>query len=266
MAATAGASSFGRAMQIQWRVIGALLMREIITRYGRDNLGFLWLFVEPMLFTLGVTALWTAFSLHQAFALPIVAFAITGYSSVLVWRNCASRCAMAIPPNVGLLYHRNVRVLDLLAARIILECAGATASFALLSALWIALEWMEPPADMVLVLAGWLFLVWFGAALALCVGALTAYSEIVERLWHPTSYFLFPISGAVFMVEWLPARLQEAALWVPMVNAVEILRAGYFGPAVRTRFETGYLVFACMALTLVGLALVRDAGRRVDMQ
>ena len=27
-------------------------MREIITRYGRNNIGFLWLFVEPLLLTL----------------------------------------------------------------------------------------------------------------------------------------------------------------------------------------------------------------------
>ena len=88
-------TSFARSLRIQLRVIGALLMREIITRYGRANLGFVWLFVEPMIFTLGVTALWAGFGLHKHSALPIVAFGVTGYSSVLLWRNCASRCAMA---------------------------------------------------------------------------------------------------------------------------------------------------------------------------
>src|SRR6185436_16405858 len=115
------ANSFSASLRIQFRVIGALLMREIITRYGRDNLGFLWLFVEPMLFTVGVTALWTLLSLHQTFSLPIVAFAVTGYSTVLLWRNCASRCAWAINPNLGLLHHRNVKVLDLFITRILLE-------------------------------------------------------------------------------------------------------------------------------------------------
>ena len=43
---------------IQKRVISALLMREILTRYGRHNIGFLWLFAEPMIFTVGVTVLW----------------------------------------------------------------------------------------------------------------------------------------------------------------------------------------------------------------
>jgi len=84
-----------RSLQIQMRVIGALLMREIITRYGRDNLGFLWLFLEPMIFTAGVSAVWSITrNLHTA-NLSIVAFAVTGYSAVLLWRNCASRCCMA---------------------------------------------------------------------------------------------------------------------------------------------------------------------------
>jgi len=72
------------------------LMREIITRFGRENLGVLWLVAEPMLFTLGVTTLWTAAGLHRGSPIPIVAFAVTGYSSVLMWRNSANRSGGAI--------------------------------------------------------------------------------------------------------------------------------------------------------------------------
>ena len=48
------------SLAVQWRVTHALLIRELITRYGRNNVGFLWLFLEPMLFTLAITAVWTA--------------------------------------------------------------------------------------------------------------------------------------------------------------------------------------------------------------
>jgi len=259
-------TSFARSLQIQFRVIGALLMREIITRYGRDNLGFLWLFVEPMLFTLFVTALWTTTGLAHGRDLPIVAFAVTGYSSVLLWRNCANRCVMAIPPNLGLLYHRNVRVLDLFISRILLEIAGATISFVVLATFFTAFGWMEPPADVVGMLYGWLFLGWFAAALALVVGALTAYTEVAERLWHPISYILFPLSGALFMVDWLPSNFQKFVLILPMVHGVEMLRGGYFGSAVRTHFDVGYLFVACLVMTLIGLALVKDAGLRVEVE
>ena len=84
-------TSLLRSLRIQMRVIGALLMREVLTRYGRHNIGFLWLFIEPMLFTLGVTALWTFSNVHHGSNIPIVAFAVTGYSSVLLWRNMPGR-------------------------------------------------------------------------------------------------------------------------------------------------------------------------------
>lgn len=121
------------SLEIQCRVVGALLMREIATRYGRHNIGFLWLFVEPMLFTLGITALWTLFQAVHGSHIPIAAFALTGYSSVLLWRNMAGRCIGAMGPNMSLMYHRNVKAIDVYGARVILEVIGATMSFLVLS-------------------------------------------------------------------------------------------------------------------------------------
>jgi ABC-type polysaccharide/polyol phosphate export permease len=259
-------ATFVRSLAIQRRVLYALLMREVITRFGRDNLGVLWLVAEPMVFTLGVAALWTAVGLQHGSSLPIIAFAITGYSSVLLWRNCASRCAMAIESNKGLLYHRNVRVIDVFLTRILLEVAGATGSFILLAIFFTWFEWMPLPVDPLKVVFGWIMLAWFGASLALLIGAGTAYSPIAERLWHPAAYLLFPLSGAAFMVDWLPPRFQEGVLLLPMVHGVEVLRDGYFGNAVRTHYSLGYMAMCCLVLTLLGLYLVREAGRRVETQ
>src|SRR5713226_4637310 len=112
--ATTSELSFFRSLAIQSRVLHALLMRELITRYGRDNLGVLWLVGEPMIFTLGVATLWSAAGLSHGTAIPIVAFAVTGYSSVLMWRNAASYCSHGVESNKPLLYHRNVQVIDVL--------------------------------------------------------------------------------------------------------------------------------------------------------
>ena len=240
-------------------------MREIITRYGRDNLGFLWLFVEPMLFTVGVTTLWTVGGMNHGSGLPIVAFALSGYSSVLLWRNMPGRCVMAIPSNLGLLYHHNVRVFDLFLTRIVLEFVGASTSFTVLGIFFISMGWMSPPVDFMGVLIGWFLLTWFGAALAMVVGALTVYSEVVERLWHPTQYLMFPLSGAAFMVEWLPTNLQNVVLVIPMVHGTEILREGYFGPNIRTHYDLSYIIISCLLMSLAALVLVRDAGRRVEV-
>lgn len=256
--------SFAASLRVQWRVIWALLMREVITRFGRENLGVLWLIAEPATFTLGVAALWTAAGLSHGSSLPIVSFAITGYSSVLMWRNTASRCNSAIHQNFNLLYHRNVQVIDVFVTRILLEIAGTTASFAVLSMFFIAIGVISPPEDVLMVIAGWLMLAWFGAALGLLLGAATTYSELVDRIWHPTSYLLFPLSGAAFMVEWLPPRAQEVVLLLPMVHGVEMVREGFFGDKVRTHYDVAYMAMVCLVLTLLGLMLARDAERRIE--
>lgn len=261
---TAGGANLADCWRVQRRVIGALLMREVLTRYGRHNIGFLWLFVEPMLFTLGVVALWTLAQAQHHSQLPIVAFAVTGYSSVLLWRNMPGRCIGGVGPNLALMYHRNVKVLDVFVARLLLEAAGATMSFAVLALLFWFIGWMEPPEDALTVLGAWVLLAWFGASLALVLGALAERSDLVEKFWHPAAYLLFPLSGAAFLVDAFSPQVQEFLLWLPMVHGVELLREGWFGSAIRAHYDVGYLAGWCAGLTLLGLAQVRDISRRIS--
>lgn len=257
-------SSFWRSLVLQRRVLHALMMREIITRFGRKNLGVLWLVAEPMMFTVGVATLWVTAGLHHGSPIPIVALAVTGYSSVLMWRNSATRSAEAIAQNKPLLYHRNVLLLDVLLTRIVIEIGGATGSFIVLSLLFIYIGWMPGPLDLFEVLTGWFMLAWFGSSLALLVGAGSALSEIVERVWHPAAYLLFPLSGAAFMVDWLPTNMQKAVLLLPMVHGTEMLREGFFGNVVKTHYSLGYMAACCLTMSLGGLYLTHQASRRVE--
>ena len=252
------------SLAIQRRVIGALLLREVITRYGRHNIGVLWLVVEPMLFTLGVTVLWTFAKLHTMVDIPIVAFAVTGYSSVLIWRNAASRCSKAIEPNLSLMYHRNVKVIDIFLARILLEIAGGISSLIVLTAVFSSIGAMSWPVDLIVVACGLFLLAWFATALGLIVGAVSERSEAFERVWHIFTYLMFPLSGAVFMVHWLPTAAKDVIISIPMVHATEMIRHGYFGDAILTYEQPSYFAVCNLILTLIGLALVRETGRRVQ--
>lgn len=251
------------ALRIQVRVVDALLRREMLTRFGRHNIGFLWLFVEPMIFTIGVTILWTATKSVHGSDLPISSFALTGYSSVLLWRNMPGRCIGALQNNLALMYHRNIQVGDIYLARLLLEFGGATISFASLSVLFIAIEWMEPPEDFLKVAAGWMLLAWFGSALAIALGALSHMSELVDKLWHPFSYLLFPLSGATFIVAALPQFAQDIVLWIPTVHGIEFVREGFFGTRARAIYDLGYLIPFNLVLSLVALIALRYVARRV---
>lgn len=259
----AGLTGLGRSLIIQRRVIWALMMREILTRYGRHNIGFLWLFAEPMLFTVGVTILWTATKTVHGSDLPIVAFAITGYSSVLLWRNMPSRTIGSLAPNLSLLYHRNVRPLDIYLSRLALEAAGGTTSFVVLGLFFYFIGWLEPPEDVLRITGGWLMLAWFGGALALFLGALSETSEIVEKIWHPAAYFMFPLSGAAFLLDTVPQTARNFLLWLPMVHGVEYIREGYFGSQITTYYDMHYMALCNIGLTLLGFAQARIISRTV---
>lgn len=246
------------ALKIQLRVIGALLMREIITRFGRHNVGFLWLFLEPMLFTTGAALVWSATQHLHGSRLQIIPFIVTGYSTLLLWRNCSFRGIKAIESNRSLLNHRNVKLMDIFAARMLLEVSGVTASFLAVMMVLFATGSIAAPHDVLVMLGGWLLMAWFSVNLGVILGCLSERTDLVERLWHPVSYFLLPVSGAFFMVSWLPGGWRGAIGLVPMVNATEMLRAGFFGPGTTTFFDAWYTTVFCACMSLVALLLVRD--------
>ena len=258
--------ALARAFAIQRRVVWALFLRETLTRYGRHNIGFLWLFLEPAVFTLGITVFWTLTKALHGSTLPIVPFAITGYSTVLMWRNMPGRLSKAVEPNLGLMHHRNVRLLDIYFARLLLEIGGVTMSFTFLTLIFYAVGMTDLPENVLEVLGGWALIVWFGAGLGLTIGSLSEQSEVVERLWHPATYFLFPLSGAAFIVDALPKVMQDFVLWIPMVHCTEIIREGFFGSAFHAHYSLPYVVWCNALLTLFGLVNTASVSRGIILE
>lgn len=260
-----GPASLFESLQIQVRVVRALIMREILTRYGRHNIGFMWLFAEPMLFTLGVTALWTLMGHSKGHGISITAFVLTGYSALLLWRNVPARCVLALQPNFSLMFHRGVQPIDVYFARIALEVIGATMSFVLLTISLHALELVSLPYDYLTVWGAWALLSWYAACVGLLIGALSERTEVVEKLWHPMMYLLVPLSGSFFMASALPPAVRDTLLFLPTVHCNEMLRAGFFGPAYEWYYSVGYVVVFNMFLMLFGLSQVRYVSRHLTL-
>ena len=173
------------------------------------------------------------------------------------------RCIFAIEPNKSLLFHRYVKIIDIFISRLLLEGAGATLSFTILGSLFTYLGWMSLPEDVLQVIGGWLMVAWFGMALGIMLGALAQSSELVDRLWHPIAYLVFPLSGAGFMVDALPTQFQNAVLYLPMVHGVEYLREGYFGSKVNAHYDMGYMATINLLLTFWALLQTKHASRKV---
>ncbi|WP_386693719.1 ABC transporter permease [Lonepinella sp. MS14435] len=250
-----------RSFVIQGRVLRALLMREIITRYGRRNIGFMWLFVEPLMMTLLITILWSVARASSYSTLNIIAFIITGYPIMMMWRNSSNRAIGAISANTALLYHRNVLVLDTLLARMLLEISGATIAQMSLIILLIVMGLIPMPNDLFYMLMAWALMAMFAIGLGLIIASIAQYFEPFGKIWSTLSFISMPLSGAFFFIHNLPATAQQFLLWFPMIHGTEMFRKGYFGASVTT-YENPYYIFVFnLILIFIGLIMVRNFSK-----
>ncbi len=258
--------SLWHGLRVQIRVIKALILREMITRFGRHNIGFLWMFIEPMMFSIGITVLWAWTGGHTQGAIPVAGFALTGYSAIVGWRNNVGRTSGSIKANKALLYHRVVTIFDIAFSRSFLEFAAVSVSLLVLTLLFTRLDLMDLPADPLQAALAWCLLGWFFMAAGLVSVYLDERSEIFERVWHVVMYLTLPLTGAFTMVSWLPTSVQEYVLYSPMVHGVEMLREGYFGGGIRATYDVGYLVSCNMVLTAVALLLINKVTKLVKAE
>ena len=257
--------TFIGSLKIQVRVVWALFLREIITRYGRHGLGFLWLFLEPMMFSVGVTIIWTVGGMvHvQGQSMSPAGFALTGYSAIVLWRNMVNRLANNTSYNKGLLYHPNVRVIDLIISRGFLEFAASSMSIVLLTIVFWSLGLMGLPVDPLKALVAWTLFAWFVFGAGMVAAFLGESSEIFERVVHVILYLTLPLTGAFTMVAWMPPAIQNVLLLSPLVHGVEMLREGYFGTAIHAEYSVSFLIVVNMSITLIGLILIRNIRRQL---
>lgn len=250
----------------QARIIGALMMRELATRFGRQGLGFAWLVGEPLVFCIGVILLWTLTKPAYEHGVRIAPFIMTGYMCLLLIRNQIGLSMGALQANIGLMHHRQIAILQLFLARNVLEVMGATGAFIIVYAALIALRQIGLPHDLLLFYSGWLLLAWMGMGFALIMAGLAMRYEVMERVVPILSYLLIPLSGVFLMVQWLPPAYREAYLYVPFPHAVEMLRAGVFGEFTPTHYNPPYALAWAAVFNILGMSLIYGARDRVDVE
>ena len=262
---TAPRSGFYHELTLQLDVIGALVLRELHTRFGRNNIGYLWLIGEPLLLATVIGALHAFQPQHIGSALPPIAMALIGYCIFIIFRGIFNRAESVLESNLPLMYHRMISALNISISRAVIETAGCLCSLVILMGLAIAFGYAELPARPLELLGGIAGMVWLSFALGLNITAVTFDRPTLGRLVHPISYFMMPLSGAFFAIDWLPYNLQQFFDWNPMAIIFEYCRYGMFEMASDKHLFPGYVVGCCAFFTYTGLLGVRRVRNRVHL-
>lgn len=253
------------AFVVQCRVIGALILRELHTRYGRENIGYLWLILEPALLASMIALIHSRGHRISGGDIEPVALSLVGYCNFMVFRSIFGRAEGAIESGVALLYHRTIKPLDILLARGLLETAGAWLAFFILIGLAIATGVSAPPQRPLVLLVGMVSMVLLALGGGFVVCGLTHDNKAVGRLVHPFTYIMMPLSGAFFSLDALPGPIRDALLWNPLPHVFETLRHGWFRASDATYIDPLYLGCWIIGLWLVGLLLLSVVRGRIQM-
>jgi capsular polysaccharide transport system permease protein len=257
---------FLAAWDVQRRVIVALMIRELTTRFGRENIGFLWVMAEPLLFATLVGTLYKFMIGDTEHGVGVIAFIASGYIPLTVMRNSLSRCVSIFVANGALLYHRQVRILDFVIVRVGIEIIGGMMAYLLIGIILIAVGLFPVPADIGLMLAGWCVYMLFVFSVCLVVAPLSEMSDVLEKLMPVTVYVAIPLSGTFNMASWLVPAARDVVLWSPFVNGMEMMRSGLFGDAVRPYYDVSIPLTASVVIGAIGLALCRKVRRTLVVE
>lgn len=265
MASRSSSRSMARAASTQADVIGALIMRELHTRYGRDNIGYLWLIGEPLMLAVVIGAFHTGSGDHFSSDIRPMPFAVIGYVIYIIFRGIFTRAEGTLEANLPLLYHKMVTIFDMMVAKAVIELAGCFATLAILIGAMTALDFGDWPARPLWLLGSILLMTWLSFAMSLLVVGYTHTSPLLARLTHPFAYLMIPVSGAFYVIDWLPEPARTWMSWNPLALVFEMARYGQFRAADTDHISPGFVIAVCAALTWWGLIAIRRTRRVVHL-
>lgn len=248
----------------QWAVIGALLLRELQMRFGRDNIGYLWLIGEPMMLATVISGIHqvTTTAHHGMEPFP---FTLVGYCLFIIFRGIFNRAEGAVETAGTLFYYKTVKPFDVMFAKALVEAAGCTATLVVLMFIAVMLGIAHPPVRPLYLMAAIFMITWWSFALSLIVAGVTYGSHTLGRFVHPISYFAVPLSGAFWTMSIVPPAYRPYLAWNPMVGIMEMARYGQFEWADDKYIYPSYQITVCAILTLIGLIIIRSLQNRIHV-
>ncbi|MEH6833529.1 MULTISPECIES: ABC transporter permease [Falsihalocynthiibacter] len=245
------------------RTVGALLLREMATSYGRSPGGYAWAILEPVA---GIALLSIVFS--AAFRAPPLGtsfplFYASGFLPFVFYLGLSSKVAASIQFSKSLLSYPAVTYFDAILARFLLTSLTHIMVFALV--IW-GIIWfgdMRPILDPFHIINA----MCMAAALGLGVGTLNCFLmsmfPIWGQAWAIVNKPLLIISGVLFLFDSIPRPFNEFLVFNPLVHVVGEMRRGFYTNYQGSYIEPLYVYLGSFAAFGIGLLLLNRYNRTI---
>ena len=252
-------NAFQRASLIQVRVIGALMLRDLVLQGGRDNIPFGNIWMRPI----GMIA---AFYIVGRVAtgltpqgLPLLVFIVTGY---MTWHSFV-RCFANINFRRvgGLLMFPHVTPLDYILSRMVVEFVVFSLVFVLLCLLGMLFEQAAPPADPLGVMMAFWTAIALGVSLGMIASSISRFTSILEDLFAAVRVAGNAVSGVFLLATDTPQPILDVLKWNPLFHCVEWMRQSWWAEYKSPIADPPYIFCCLFFLIAIGLAFERASRR-----
>lgn len=241
----------------QLRVLWALMRREMTTRYDRSAGGYLWAIIEPIVFIVALTAIFSQIARVPPVGTDFALFFATGFIGFMFWRNTADVASSAVRANKALLTYPNVTPLDTVLARAALQILTNVVVSALILTVLIANTYTSTQLDVSALFVA----VTLASLLAIGMGLLNVtlfpLFPTWERIFGLINRPILLISGVFFVPEDLPSNVRDAALYNPILHLVGIFRSAFYPTYEAQYVNYVYLIALIMGTCWIGLLLLQ---------
>ncbi len=256
-------AAIAEALEMQGRVVLAIMLRETKSRYGEHKLGFVWVLIEPILFIAGFAAIRAIVGFNPPHGMGAELFMLTGMVPFLLFRGTMQQVSGAISANKALLSFPQVTTFDLILARALLEFATIASVFFILSLLLIAFGIEIRIQYPLQFFSGCVLLFIIGLGTGAALGSLAPFVPSVKQLsQHLFGRPLLFTSGIFFTVDQFPESAQNILLYNPLLHYIEYARSAFFASFESRHYDLNYAGLFGLIVLVFGLTVHQALHKR----
>ncbi|MDP1370046.1 ABC transporter permease [Acinetobacter lwoffii] len=251
-------------LQVMYASIRALLLRELQTRFGQYRLGYLWVFLEPLL-TIGIMVLlFSTIRQRMAPGIEYEIFLINGIIPFFMFRTGVMLGMSAVDSNKGLFSYRSVKPVDALLARNILEFLLKFIAYICFTVGLIWFGYSISFSSLPQLLGYWILLFVFMLGFSLIFLVVADFSKEIGKIISALFVVLYLTSGILYSIHIIPAEYRVYLLYNPIIHILELMRHAV-APTYQlvTGISLGYFVIWMIVTLFIGLLLYKRFERRM---
>jgi capsular polysaccharide transport system permease protein len=239
------------------RVVAALMLREMDTRFGRAAGGYLWAIAQPLGTILLLSVAFSLMLRTPPMGTSFMLFYATGIVPFNMYRSISTSVAASVTTNRGLLSYPVVNVLDAVIAKFLLELCTAIVIAVIVFAAVILFFELHVVLDFAAIVAGFTLAALLGLGVGTLNCVLYGFFPTWRNVWRMLSRPLFLLSGVLFLYESLPGNLQAILWWNPLAHVLAVMRSGFYGTYEPQFVSYPYVLGWVLAMFFVGAYLLR---------